>query len=471
MTSDNRPNEARDKTKFQHEKSAQSGRDASSRSANSSERSDLSSRSHPGHAREHSRHSASSHESHAHKHETGESKHAERSPAQAQRLDSTADAARAISRHSTRERTNGSSAQSRDRSPEKQAGPGLRDTHNRSERSDLRRSKSTETPADRGKQDRDRQPPAQQDKRDAEKYRAKNAEREPNKSNGQEKEEGKGREEEKTGWQSQLAHAVETTAKTLEAVTSEKLFDGKAVTAVEGVAGAASRAIGKGAEALAGHAPDGAARAIFEAADKAQNALGKIDGEAIARFEKSDGFKAFGAGAAGFAAFTEAQERGVSKAASDLDALAAGAINTVEELGSPVDAAINVAQAGINAVSKEAGQYTGPIADATPSRMATELAVGTIDAVTAMASGDSDRLIQQADNNLQGKYGEPIRGYAIAADALGATITGDSKALNDLSDAAAGGKLGVPAKLGDEIGDWVGKHVPLPQSLIRTLGL
>jgi len=59
---------------------------------------------------------------------------------------------------------------------------------------------------------------------------------------------------------------------------------------------------------------------------------------------------------------------------------------------------------------------------------------------------------------MDGKYGEVVRGYAIAADSIGALVTGDSRRLNQLSDMAAGGKLGKPAQFGDWLGgkiyDW-----------------
>ena len=278
-------------------------------------------------------------------------------------------------------------------------------------------------------------------------------------------------EREDSALQRGLSRGAEVTAKTLEASTSEKWLNGKAVTAIQRAATEASSLIGKGADMLAKHAPDGAARAIYRGADNVQDLLGKTTGNAIKEFAESRGFKAAGAGAAAFSAMREAKERDVGKVAEALDAGAAAAINTFEKVNSPVDAAINAAHIVISAISPKAGEYTGVIADATPSRTATNLATGAIDTVVAIAKGDAAQLERHADHNLQGKYGGVIRGYAIAADALGATLTGDSRALNQLSNAAAGGELGVPAKVGDAIGDWAGKHVPIPQSVIRFLGL
>jgi len=59
------------------------------------------------------------------------------------------------------------------------------------------------------------------------------------------------------------------------------------------------------------------------------------------------------------------------------------------------------------------------------------------------------------------------RGYAIGFDAVAAAVTKDRAALEHLSDAAAAGNLGRFAKAGDKIGDWIGAHVPMPQSVIH----
>jgi hypothetical protein len=79
--------------------------------------------------------------------------------------------------------------------------------------------------------------------------------------------------------------------------------------------------------------------------------------------------------------------------------------------------------------------------------------------IQGVGKGDWRAMQNVADNQLQGKYGSVVQGYAMAGHTLTAAVTGDSKALNKFTDDAASGKLGVLAKTGDWIGDKVAEGV------------
>ena len=60
-----------------------------------------------------------------------------------------------------------------------------------------------------------------------------------------------------------------------------------------------------------------------------------------------------------------------------------------------------------------------------------------------------------ADQQLQGKYGTVVQGYAMVGTTLSAAVSADSKTLNRLSDDAASGRLGPLAEFGDWLGDGI----------------
>lgn len=90
-----------------------------------------------------------------------------------------------------------------------------------------------------------------------------------------------------------------------------------------------------------------------------------------------------------------------------------------------------------------------------PDQVAGKLISNAVHTYDALIRGDTDRVIQQQERLLNGEYGEVLRGYAMATETVGALITGDDDALNNISEAAAAGKLGPVA----EFGDWLGGKV------------
>jgi len=151
----------------------------------------------------------------------------------------------------------------------------------------------------------------------------------------------------------------------------------------------------------------------------------------------------------------DASGRGVSNAAAGVDG-AIGAVASI--LSRPLEGAVGLIHNVTDAISPGAGKYTAVLNDVMPTNVGKSLAVGTVDTVDALVRGDYNQLARHHDQNMDGKYGEVVRGYAIAADSIGALVTGDSRRLNQLSDMAAGGKLGKPAQFGDWLGgkiyDW-----------------
>jgi hypothetical protein len=169
----------------------------------------------------------------------------------------------------------------------------------------------------------------------------------------------------------------------------------------------------------------------------------------IAKIAKSTTFGRLMAGVDGVIEFLDAKGRGVSTGAAAVDGTIAAGLGL---LSNPVEAVVGLVHSVTSAISPDAGKYTAIINDVMPTNVAKGLATGTVDTVDALIRRDYNQLIKHHDQNLNGKYGEVIRGYAIGADALGALVTGDNRALNRLSDAAADGRLGPLAKAGDWLG-------------------
>ncbi len=202
---------------------------------------------------------------------------------------------------------------------------------------------------------------------------------------------------------------------------------------------------------------DGFLKAV-DTAHKGAGALAALlpAGERVTRIVEGLGFRVTGSTIGGLIAGMDAAERGVSTPAAVVDGLAAGAIDFSGVFSSGrtgvVSAVVGVVHGITSAISPEAGKYTAVAADVMPGQVAEKIAVGAIDTADALIRGDHEQLVKHHQQNLDGKYGEVIRGYAIGAEAVGALVTGDSRALNNLSDAAATGKLGPVAKFGDWLG-------------------
>jgi WXG100 family type VII secretion target len=182
----------------------------------------------------------------------------------------------------------------------------------------------------------------------------------------------------------------------------------------------------------------------------AANLFGSLKGgERIFAIADSTPMKGVMAALSGIKESVDAYGRGVSIPAAGVDG-AIGAVASI--LSQPYEGAVGLIHNVTNAISPTAGKYTAVLNDVMPTNVGKSLAVGTVDTVDALIRGDYGQLARHHDQNLSGQYGEVVRGYAIAADSIGAMVTGDQRRLNQLSDMAAGGKLGPLA----EFGDWLG---------------
>ena len=222
-----------------------------------------------------------------------------------------------------------------------------------------------------------------------------------------------------------------------------------------GGAGAASGGKGGGGLSPEGKLVSDLLNAITTAGGAA-GLFGKLKGaERILAIADSTAMKGVMAVLSGAKEAIDASGRGVSNVAAGVDG-AIGAVASI--LGKPLEGAVGLVHNVTDAISPGAGKYTAILNDAMPTNVGKSLAVGTVDTVDALVRGDYNQLVRHHDQNLNGQYGEVVRGYAIAADSIGAMVTGDSRRLNQLSDMAAGGKLGKLAQFGDWLGgkvfDW-----------------
>ena len=165
------------------------------------------------------------------------------------------------------------------------------------------------------------------------------------------------------------------------------------------------------AEAAAKHAPDSVAQTIFKGQDAVQKGIFAVAKSPAAQ----KALKSIGVANTLVKSFNEAREGGLSKTASGINAVG--------------DA---IGEQGAKLVGKEYGKV--------------------------------------AEVVFKGGFSAGARGYAIGYDAINAAVHGDKATLNRLSDSAAGGKLGVSAKIGDHIGDWAGKVAPAPRWLMDKFG-
>jgi hypothetical protein len=165
------------------------------------------------------------------------------------------------------------------------------------------------------------------------------------------------------------------------------------------------------AEAVAKHAPDSVARTIFKGQDAVQKGILAVANSPAAQ----KALNSLGVTATLVKSFNGAREGGLSKTAAGINAVG--------------DA---IGEQGAKLVGKEYGKVAGAV--------------------------------------FKEGFSAGARGYAIGYDAINATIHGDKATLNRLSDSAAGGKLGIPAKIGDRVGDWAGKVAPAPRWLMDKFG-
>jgi WXG100 family type VII secretion target len=234
------------------------------------------------------------------------------------------------------------------------------------------------------------------------------------------------------------------------------LGGGAAATAGAGAAGGSGRGAG-GSGAGGGLSPEatliGDLLNALNTAGGAAGLFGKLKGaERILAIAESTSMKGALAILSGAKEALDASGRGVSSVGAGIDG-AIGAVASI--LGKPVEGVVGLVHNVTDAISPGAGRYTAVLNDAMPTNVGKSLATGTVDTVDALVRGDYKQLALHHDQNLDGKYGEVVRGYAIAADSIGALVTGDSARLNKISDLASGGKLGPLA----EFGDWLGGKV------------
>lgn len=165
------------------------------------------------------------------------------------------------------------------------------------------------------------------------------------------------------------------------------------------------------AEAVAKHAPDSVAQTIFKGQDAVQKGIFAVAKSPAAQ----KALNSIGVADTLVKSFNEAREGGLSKTAAGINAVG--------------DA---IGEEGAKLVGKEYGKV--------------------------------------AEVVFKGGFSAGARGYAIGYDAINAAVHGDKTTLNRLSDSAAGGKLGISAKIGDHIGDWAGKVAPAPRWLMDKFG-
>lgn len=245
--------------------------------------------------------------------------------------------------------------------------------------------------------------------------------------------------------ESSVAEIVELGAKSVE---SGAHFAGRPGLAVplEHAAQAISQTTGKVCESIqSSRAPDAAARAVTAG----QDALSSVASKGGMEIAESTA-KMVGGVAAGVEELHAAKERGVSNPAAVASGLAAGAGELA--VGEPIAATVTLVAKATEYLVPEAKQVTKLVQDVLPANVLKGISGGTIATIDAAAHGDTSQLIRQADQNLAGDYGEPIRGYAMVFEAVIGTLMGDTQVLDRISNDAAGGKLGLPAELGDAIG-------------------
>jgi hypothetical protein len=249
-----------------------------------------------------------------------------------------------------------------------------------------------------------------------------------------------------------LLKGAAAAAKKAETLSSERN-----VTAMEHGIAAVSRASGKLADRLASGASDKTARGIYSLQDKLSHAASQPAGDRIRNMATTKAFQRITGGLSALQGYTEARDRGAGRLGAAINAAAAAA-NRYS--AGPIDIAINLASEATRRQSPKAAPFMQAIADGTPSKLLKAGVSSFIDTGTALAhgiaKGDWRRMANLADRQLQGKYGEVIRGYAMAGEALSAVLTRDRAALNRLSDSAAGGHVGRLAQFGDWIGDRIG---------------
>lgn len=258
------------------------------------------------------------------------------------------------------------------------------------------------------------------------------------------------------------AEQVETAKKTGEVVAST----------IEGAAGAAEgvqKAGGMLSDAMEALHMEKAAVSIGKAAKSLEHHLEKVSKLAESKAGKMLGETAAGVAtiAEGVKAFGESKELGTSTTASLISAVAQGVVGTADKGMEAIDKIVDPAQSAVEKVfGAKVAEYTAVIANNTPLKTSKNLVAASVDIVDGLARHQNERVV---DNLETGKYGDALGGYALSSDAFKSMATGDATRVAHLSDRAAAGELGVPARTGDRIGDWAGKHATLPQSILHLL--
>jgi hypothetical protein len=205
-------------------------------------------------------------------------------------------------------------------------------------------------------------------------------------------------------------------------------------------------------------APDFVVRGAWSIQDRAAALTGRTDIQALkgaADSKVAGGLLKFatsvGALAEGTLAYLTARDSGSSRTKALLhDGVPAGITEFVENgwKGTAVEAAYAITKS----ISPRAAEYVKPVGELSPKSVAMDDIRSTIDTFSALASGDTKRVIATHENRLAGGYHEHLRGLAILADLVAATIMHDQRGMSELSDMAAAGQLEFLPQVGDRLG-------------------
>jgi hypothetical protein len=224
---------------------------------------------------------------------------------------------------------------------------------------------------------------------------------------------------------------------------------------------------GVASKALAFAHLEGAATKIVSATEKATAQLGKL-----AKWTESGTAKAVGEAGKGAARLAEgvmaygvARERGTSPVASVISAVAQDVLVPAEGAIKVIDGVAGLAQKGIEHFAPGVAEYTSVLAENTPGKTLKNLVAVAVDMADDVAGARTGRVVENLET---GKYGA-IGSVALGADALKAVVRGDSMRFATLTDRAAAGDFGVAASGGSSLGEWAGKHFPVPQSVLHLL--
>lgn len=217
-----------------------------------------------------------------------------------------------------------------------------------------------------------------------------------------------------------------------------------------------SRMLGAGADFVGRSSlSDRPARAVIGAIDKAQNALFKTQVADSKAFQTASDAANFISGAAA------ATARGQSPIAAVVDGFITAAVDRIPNFAI-IDVIADRAQkiAGMAGI----GQYTKELTATTPGRMLKGIGTAIVDGADDVLRGDPMAILHHME---EGHYSGGLRSAGMVIEAVVTRFDHDT--MNRLSRGAESGKMGSPAKFGDQLGDLLGRKIPAPLSLVRRL--